>query len=104
MKSNKPTGMLKVRLKALKNNPYAILSYSKKKPCRSRIERAVEGKHTLRNPLPEHIRNSLEDIKYLELQKSLLDPDDDCKSKEIAQHIYHLKKQVKNERQTIKFD
>ena len=104
MKSNKPTGMLKVRLKALKNNPYATLPCNKKKPCRSRIERAIEGKHTLRSPPPENIRNSLEDIKYLELQKSLLDPTDDCKLKEISQHIHHLKKQVKNERQTIRFD
>ncbi|EKT1335121.1 hypothetical protein QDW80_004283 [Salmonella enterica] len=44
--------MLKVRLKALKNNPFAILPGCKKKNKnvnrRSKIDRAVNGSYTLR--------------------------------------------------------
>lgn len=48
--------MLKVRLKALKSNSFAIFPGSKKKTTRrksTRIDRAVNGKHTLRTISPE---------------------------------------------------
>lgn len=100
----KPNGMLKVRLKALRNNPYAQLSCRSQKPSRSRIERAIEGKHSLKNPLPENILTAIEDIKFLELQKSLLDAADSIKANDITQKIKLIKKRVRHERNTIKFD
>ncbi|ECB1328038.1 hypothetical protein ACF5DM_004546 [Salmonella enterica] len=89
--------MLKVRLKSLKNNPFAILPgrNKKKSPNRSRIDRAIHGKHTLRI-IPADVREMMIERECLKVKlKKMAIYGSGESSADIIRHIEKLEEKIK---------
>lgn len=94
--------MLKVRLKSLKNNPFAILPGRNKKklPNKSRIDRAINGKHTQRT-IPADVREMMIERECLKvkLKKMAIHESGESsiaiKMADIIRHIEKLEDKIK---------